>query len=296
MKIDDVKRMSPRDRFLYWIRERESIRLKKESGLSSPWTDDAILATYRFCNVRRMDDRVSRWLLDTWYVPYRDHPNMLAAVALARFVNRPEALARVTDLVFRPLASPAWDRIKTTLRNFRNSGGTVFNGAYMVRGNSTKSPDKIGTVINEYVGALLERDAILDLRIVSTDSMEATHSELASVYGFGSFMAGQVVADLRHAATGSWSDRLTWAPQGPGSLRGLNRLYSRDPKSPDSKKNWDREFAETLELVRREIPASISDRLEAMDVQNCLCEFDKYNRALNGEGKPKQLYKPSEGT
>ena len=46
----------------YWVAERERIRVRKESGQPFPWTDDPILATYRFCNVRREDDRVTIWV------------------------------------------------------------------------------------------------------------------------------------------------------------------------------------------------------------------------------------------
>ena len=43
MNIKDVVKLSPLDRLLYWIKERESIRLKKEAGEPKPWTDDEIL-------------------------------------------------------------------------------------------------------------------------------------------------------------------------------------------------------------------------------------------------------------
>jgi hypothetical protein len=47
-------------RFVYFVGERETIRLRRESGQPRPWTDDPILAAWSFCNVRREDDRVSR--------------------------------------------------------------------------------------------------------------------------------------------------------------------------------------------------------------------------------------------
>src|SRR3990167_10684356 len=92
MLIEDVKKLSPMERFCYFIQERESIRLKKESGEPRPWTDDEIFLMYKFTNVRRMDDRVSQWLLKNWFLPYFDHKNMLTAVTLAREVNRIEVL------------------------------------------------------------------------------------------------------------------------------------------------------------------------------------------------------------
>jgi hypothetical protein len=41
----------------------------------------------------------------------------------------------------------------------------------------------------------------------------------------------------------------------------------------------------------KKLPRNLKD-LHAQDIQNCLCEFDKYERVRLGEGTPKQLYKP----
>ena len=47
----------------HWMVERENIRLKREAGLPAPWTEDKILRDYKFCNVRREDDKNSKWLI-----------------------------------------------------------------------------------------------------------------------------------------------------------------------------------------------------------------------------------------
>jgi DNA polymerase I len=47
------------DDLLYWIEERERIRVRKEAGAPEPYTDNEILRTGRFCNVRREDDRTT---------------------------------------------------------------------------------------------------------------------------------------------------------------------------------------------------------------------------------------------
>lgn len=271
------------ERLLYWIRERESIRLKKEAGEPKPWTDDDILQRYRFCNARRMDDKVSRWLLENWYEPYRDHPNTLYAVALARFVNLPSSLVLVTPFLYHD-DLPHWGSIRTVLRKAKEKGA-VFNGAYMVRGNTTISEDKIGTVVDEYIGALVKANVNVD-----TSSMERTHERIAAVYGFGSFMAGQVVADLRWAMSGEWTDRMTWAPMGPGSLRGINRLCEKPIKASMSAEEFLGKLRGVKETCYKKLPVGIMHRIELMDLQNCMCEYDKYNRALSGEGKPKMLY------
>ena len=295
MLIEEVKKLSPLDRLLYWIREREIVRLKKEAGESPPWTDDKIIGGYRFCNIRRMDDKVSKWLLTNWYEPFYDHPNMLYATALARFVNLPSSLYEVVGWILTPEIAgtkdkPFWERIKAILREIKRRGETVFNGAYMVRGNTKKSPDKIGTVVDEYIGALVEAGIEID-----RTSMEATHARIKEVYGFGSFMAGQVVADLRWAVEGSWADRNSWAPIGPGSARGMNRVHSRPIKEPLTQEQFLGELCNLIKDCKKELPRFVTIRMEAHDYQNCLCEFDKYERALWGDGKPKQKYVAKRG-
>lgn len=290
MKISEVRKLATTDRFIYWIKERETIRLKKESGTNQHlWTDDEILQTYRFCNVRRMDDKVSRWLLNNWYEPYKNHPYMLYAVAIARFFNLPSTLREITEFVFRTNGPPLWNEIIKRTRQLKDIQ-PVFNGAYIVRGGDGE--DKIDGVINYFVRPL--KDVMIDV-----SSIENTHARLRKSYGMGSFVAGQIVADLRWAVTGEWRDKNTWAPVGPGSARGLARLlYRKDEWEMIAKQfasrqtEWLDIFTENvLDSLAKELPEEISSRLEAHDYQNCLCEFDKYERVLAGKGKPKQFYK-----
>lgn len=280
MKLSEVRKLNAIDRLTHWIKERESIRLKKEAGKPKPWTDDEILQSYRFTNVRRMDDKVSKWLYLNWYKPYFNHPNTLSAIALARFINKPESLRLITSLVYRH-GSPKWGEIKSTLRKHRDSGNVVFNGAYMVRGQD--SDDKIGGVVDRYAKPLK-----VD---IDRSSMRLTWTEIKDCFGFGPFMAGQVVADLRWALDGSWEDRKTWAPIGPGSAKGMNRVQGRLPGQSLGQLQFLDELQVLIAVLQRKLPKSISSRMEAHDYQNTLCEFSKYEKALWDEGRPKQLYK-----
>lgn len=289
MNLEAVRKLKPFDRLLYWVNEREAVRLKKEAGEPAPWTDDEILRTYRFCNVRRMDDKVSRWLMDNWYVPHKDAPGMLLAVAVARFFNLPSSLEYVARHLlwtsYYKNGQPHWEAVKNILRQ-RKAYGPIFNGAYMVRGND--GVDKVECVIDHYVRPLIKIK-------VNTDSMEAAWETICESYGMGSFMAGQIVADLRWAVTGKWQDRNHWAPAGPGSLRGLNRLHGKDPKDPWGRKNWTTQFSCMMAECGGRLRCDVADRIEAHDYQNVLCEYDKYCRVLFGEGKPKQLYRGGSG-
>ena len=279
MKIQDVAKLSTKDRFLYWIKERESIRLKKEAGKPKPWTDDPILQMYRFCNVRRMDDKVSQWLLRHWYEPHFDHPNMLMACSLARFINLPESLE---ELGFPTRWNPA--RIVKVLSARRDRGCNVFNAAYIVSTNGVTG-NKIDIVVNSHLAPLFS----LRTSVCKSATMWKAWNTLTGSKGVGSFMAGQIVADLRWAVSCEWSDRLTWAPMGPGSKRGLNRLLGRDKNTPIKQLEFEAELAKVIDLCRG-VLSTICGRLEAIDHQNCLCEFDKYERTLHGEGRPKRNY------
>ena len=55
------------NKFFEFVEEREQVRLRKEAGLAFPWTEDTILQTYKFTNVRRHHDRTSRELRERFY-------------------------------------------------------------------------------------------------------------------------------------------------------------------------------------------------------------------------------------
>lgn len=282
MYSSEVRELTAAERFIYWITEREGIRLRRLGGDQPPWTGDEILQTYRFCNVVRVEDRVSQWLLKKWYLNYRDHPNMVLAAALARFINLPSSLTLIDQFIFTRKYDP--EGLKACLRGIKANGSTIFNGAYMVRGNDGE--DKIASVVDYYTSHLVSQPITPD-----TSSMEKTWAMLVPRYGFGSFMAGQVVADLRWALSGTWDDRRTWAPIGPGSRRGMNRFLGKPVKAQMSQAAFNDYLTALMEKCGPRLPAVLANRMEAHDWQNCLCEYDGYERVLWGEGRKKELYR-----
>lgn len=291
-----IRERDPFDRLVHYVKIRDQVYRAKEEGEPKPWTSDPIIRTYRFCNNRRMDDKVSRWLLENWYQPYYGHAWMVPAAALARFVNLPRSLALITSDVFSDEARWPNRQILEKLRKHKNAGNVVFNGAYMVRGND--GLDKVDCVVNYYIASLFAQRGSKTLwgkvlpDLVDTNSMESTHSSIIKLYGFGSFMAGQVVADLRWSLPGKWKDKNDWAPIGPGSARGLNRVLGRNIKTTWPGNTFLASLREVRDKLVKTIPESVK-RLELHDFQNIHCEFDKYERALWNEGKPKQLYRPA---
>lgn len=80
------------ERLLSFILEREKIRARKDSGVPWPWTEDPVLLRYKIANIRREDDKVTRWLARTWRQPHDSDPLLWFSMSVARFINWPPTL------------------------------------------------------------------------------------------------------------------------------------------------------------------------------------------------------------
>jgi hypothetical protein len=234
-----------------------------------------------------MDDKVSRWLLN-WHQEYPEvgfRDRIVSAVA-GRLINWPDTLA---ELTYPALSydEKSWSR---TLLDRKSRGEKIFTGAYIV--NGALGGDKILQVTQKILTPLWQNRRQVE---VSPKNMQSVWKYLNGKPGIGSFMAGQVVADLRwihHELP--WQDRMTWAPQGPGSIRGVNRLRGQPLSATIPYSEWLDVVCRAMGAVTQRLPV-ISKRLELMDIQNCLCEYDKYRRLTLGEGSVRSRYKPSRG-
>lgn len=268
------------ERLEYWIAERERIRERKEDG-ERFLTKDPILQRYRFCNVHREDDRVTRWIAANWR--YHDDKHTWHAMIVARFINWPETLAYCGYP--EPWGGVDGRSFKDALRLRELRGMRVFTGAYIVSTNGAKG-SKVEHVIKLFDRSWME----LQGKLNNASTCARAYALLRGVNGIGSFMAAQVVADLKYTSllenAPDWKD---FVAPGPGSQRGLNRIlgFSLDSKWPDKK------FQERLLELRSSSDSKLLRSLHLQDLQNCLCEFDKYERVLHNEGRPRSTYQPS---
>lgn len=279
-----IRTYSPLRILAHWIKEREAIRQKKEAGRERPWTNDPILRRYRFCNVHREDDRVTRWLKHNWRDPHANDPKLWHAMIVARYINWPPTLHAIG------YPEPWTQRargIVQAIRKLQEQHQKIFTGAYIVSTNGAHI-DKVS-----YVMTLFERAWHAQSPIAST--LAETHKRLLQINGIGSFMAAQIIADLKHTPwlfkAEDWGD---WAAPGPGSLRGLSRVRGLGTGS-----TWRvSAFVPELLKLREELKPLIDERIYArlclQDLQNCLCEYDKYCRVLYGQGRPRSTYTQSD--
>ncbi len=263
----------------HWMQEREHVRFAKEVyNQPKPWTDDPIIQRYRFCNVRREHDKVTRWFASEngWRnEKYWDHPNFIAAIMLGRTINWPYTLRR---LGFPHIWNS--EEYLAAMDRMQAEGDKVYTGAYMITAGPT------GTRKNLWVLGNAETYFQSPPEMAST--LQETWKNIQAYPCVGPFIAGQIVADLKYTKhLKDASDWRSWAPLGPGSTRGLNRLYQR----PITASIPQDQGVEEMNEVRAK--SDMAQRMflhDLHDVQNCLCEYDKYERVRLGQGKPRSSY------
>ena len=267
-----------------FITERQNIHLKRQAGKPAPWTTDPILQQYRFCNVRREDDRVTRWVHTHWLHSHAADPDVWFAMYVARVFNQPRTLAAVG------YSAPWTTSLRRRVRMVADAAtGTVYNAAYIVSTNGV-SMNKTDYYLQIFDNLWAARK---DLRPRQGDTLVAFHKRLTSMNAVGSFMGAQVVADAKWVEPlKSASDWSTFASSGPGSRRGLNRVCGRAVGASWKECEWHATLLELRAAVLPKLPKELRD-LDAQNSQNCLCEFDKLRRAVEG-GRPKQNFRSSE--
>tara|TARA_R110000796_G_scaffold12914_2_gene42217 strand:+ start:1058 stop:1903 length:846 start_codon:yes stop_codon:yes gene_type:complete len=269
MNITEVKNLTPKERFAYWVSERSEITTKKDSGESGPWTDDDILQSYHFTNVRREDDKVSRWLVENLYDEYT--PSAWATILVARFVNNPITL----EMIASDLKSGDLQSAKAKLVEFGKGKEPTFRSAYLQP--EIKGVNRLDKIFDILAPKMLEAT-------ITTDTLEGAINDICKIKYMGEFMSGQIVMDAMLFVPGKWSDTNTYAPEGPGSLRGISRLkevkLELKVKRPEYNE-WLHNLSESLNI-------------RALDVEHALCEWDKYERLLWSQGNYNRAYKNTE--
>ncbi len=268
-----------------FVAERREIFRRRKRGEPKPWTDDEILRNYRFGNLPcREDDKVTVWFRENWRGPNAVDPDLWFAFVVGRNVNEPEAL--------QELGYPVpWDRdhFVRVMEDRRRRGERTENPAYRIPAGQVSQPKAI--YLADSVFSPMWRDRA-NLREMVNGTLAAAHRMLTRYNGMGGgFIAAQVIADLKYVEPlRSAPDWWTWAASGPGSRRGLNRLLGRPVNEPWDEVTWLRAIQEMSAIIAPLFQKAKMAKIHNQDLQHCLCEWDKYQRAKLGEGKPKQRY------
>ena len=266
------------DELAYWINERYSIMKKKTMGQVPPWTSDPDMAGVRWCNVHREDDAVTVWMAREWR--YASMP--MWWIVLGRMLNYTPTLNAIASGRAQGFDVSNLPYVSAVLKDRRARGDKVFTSAYTIS-TCGKKMDKI-----DYVMGVVQ--AFMEAGEPEYESLAGCYAQITNIDGFGSFLAGQVLADCKntpgHPLTHA-PDWHTWCSPGPGSLRGLSALYGRPVTPGGFHQAIHNAWKATAPLINPEIPP-----IHMQDFQNCLCEFSKYMRVKYGDRRVRNTYRP----
>jgi hypothetical protein len=288
--IEEVKKLTPAERLMYWIKERHEIHRRREAGNPRPWTDDQILRHYFFTNPFRENDKTTQWFKSMVRGPLACDPAVVMATVIFRWFN----YIPTGQLLLREGLLTDWDEAKAArllVDRWDEGKGQVFTGAYMIKAGNGPRGCKIPSVCRAISNVWASRRQILDCCLLYPPSMQRVWGELKRFPFLGGFMSYEIVCDLRwtHWLTDA-VDRMTWCNPGPGARRGLNRLLGRQLEAPFPQSLWEEH---TRLLLGKMIAIKLKDvphPVEMREVEHSSCEWDKYERLLWGQGRSKRRY------
>lgn len=309
-------------KFFEYARLRQEAHDAKMRGVpKGKQSTDDVINKYSFCNVFREDDKTTIWCRKNVREPYKNSPWLIPAIVTFRMFNRidmGEAIFCQHDMFD---GSNAFDQMMQSKKSgdvkiLRRAvlalkpNGPYATGAYII--SSPPGYNKLDGILDVVRRFLVERAGFRDddelsesnwrdvTKFLVENKNRPTKLRLEEVWNwirqfdyFGKFHAYEIVTDLRHTRLLSRaSDVMTWANPGPGARRGLNRVFGRDLGDRVPLEQMMLEMRIILDESQnpRNWPSKWSS-WELRDVEHTLCEFDKWRRTHDGDGRPRSVYR-----
>lgn len=268
------------DLFWAFTRERHAIYDRRIAGQPPPWTDDPILARWRFTNAFRAADRVSQYLIR--HVIYEGDPNpqeTLFRVLLFKWFNRIDTWELLTrelgELTFRSFDLAGADRV---LLDARARSERVYSAAYIVPPTATQPRPKHAGHLR--LTAHLVESGLTE-RVRASASLEDLYRVLLACPGMGPFLAFQFAIDINYS-TLTDHDEDEFVVAGPGALDGLSKVWP--AASPQDATALIRRTVEEqhvqLGVDGNPFTGLWGRPLKLIDCQNLYCEISKYLRGV----------------
>jgi hypothetical protein len=277
-------KVRPRVYDAYWrlANERQRIFFARVAGDEAPWTENRILANYKFCNAYRASDRVSQYLIRE--VIYSGDPDLSAEDQLLRIVffrlfSKIETWEAV-DAAVGSLAVKSFDIdvIDRCLETLRSRGQSIYTSAFILCanrafGHARKHRNHLALLESMLTNGRLSRD------VAASRSLGELYEALATYPLIGPFMAYQIAVDINYSELIDFSEDEFTMP-GPGALRGLAKCFEDfGGRSPQELIDYMvARQEEEFDRLGLSFPTLYGRRLHAIDCQNLFCEVDKYAR------------------
>ena len=263
--------------------KRHNLYLNRIADANPPWTDDEVLAQYRFTNTFRAADRVSQYLIGLAYHELKDTDpdSLFLSVLLFKIFNRIDTWEAIVDTVGLPDAATfdyeTCDAVLSQLREQR----PIYSAAYIMPSAGGRGTPKHRTHL-ELIRRMV-KDGV-PKRLQETTSLKKSYEVLLSYPSLGPFLAFQYAIDLNYTTLMSHGED-SFVVSGPGALDGLSKCFdSLGDYSAEDAIRWlsDRQSNEFEDLGFK-FDGLWGRPLQLIDMQNVLCEVSKYTRATNPE-------------
>jgi thymidylate kinase len=289
----------------YWrfAAERQAIFFRRMEGLPPPWTEDRILATYKFTNPYRASDRVSQYLIRN--VIYRDDlasapDSIFFRVMLFKLFNK-IATWESLQSALGPIdwATYSFELYDQVLTRLTDKGTRIYSAAYIIPCSGRESERKHRGHL-----ALLERMIAnaVPHRLMECRSMQEAFELMKSFPGIGDFLAYQFVTDINYSQLTSFSE-MEFVVPGPGALDGIRKCFLDigSLNEPEIIKFMTERQEQEFARLGLHFNSLWTRPLQLIDCQNLFCEVDKYARVrhpeaqgISGRSRIKQRFSPKE--
>ena len=290
------------DTFWRFAAERQDVFFRKLEGEPPPWTEDPIIARYKFTNAYRASDRVSQYLIR--HVIYDGNPapeEVFFRTMLFKLFNKIETWELLStelgSITFEDFSYERYDQILTRAMVAKSP---IYSAAYIMPSGRNAFGHREKHRNHLRLLEMLMHDRVAH-RIADASSMKEAFEVLRSYPTIGDFLAYQYVTDLNYSEICDFSET-EFVVAGPGAKDGLRKCFSDLGGLTESGMIQLVAERQELELAQRGLMfRSLWGRpLQLIDCQNLFCEVSKYARVAhpsvlgtNGRRRIKQQYRPT---
>ena len=277
---------------------RQDLFMRRVAGSLPPWTENAVLGSYRFTNVYRASDRVSQYLIrNVLYRGEQTEKEIFFRALLFKFFNRIDTWERLESktgpLVWKDFDFEGYAKALGAIAE----QGPIYSAAYIMPSPTFGSHRKHRNHLR-----LLEHMMVdgAPFRVARASSLREVFEILLSYSSLGNFLSFQFAIDLNYSAMLDFSE-MDFVVAGPGARSGIRKCFADSGGLDDADviravaDMADREF-DRLGLSFRTLWGR---PLQLIDCQSLFCEVDKYARIAHpgfggaaGRKRIKQRFMP----
>ena len=288
----------------YWrfAVERQEVFFRRLRGSSGPWTQDSILARFKFTNAYRASDRVSQYLIrNVIYEGSQSPEEVFFRTLLFKVFNKIETWELLESAIGEvKYSSYSFDVYDKVLSQALASGRAIYSAAYIMpsAGRVFGYREKHRNHLKLIEGMMADD---VPQRMAGARTMRDAFGLLRSYPSIGDFLAYQFVTDLNYSDVTNFSE-MEFVVPGPGALDGIRKCFSDIGGLTEAdliRVVTERQEAEFERLGLR-FRSLWGRRLQLIDCQNLFCEVSKYARVkhpdfkgVGNRSRIKQLYRPS---